>query len=75
MDSPRQNLQKRGRVAKVRLGQRLEKKGRAGKYVVVAAMRKLLRLIYGVIKQGRPFDPNWTMPCPRLAQTPTPALA
>lgn len=57
------------------LGRRLEKKGRAGKYVVVAAMRKLLRLIYGVIKQGRPFDPNWTTPSPRLAQTPAPALA
>ncbi len=41
------------------LAQRLEQKGRSGKYIVVAAMRKLLRLIYGVIKQGRPFDPNW----------------
>jgi hypothetical protein len=26
---------------------------------VVEAMRKLLRLIYGVLKQGKPFDPNW----------------
>jgi transposase len=43
------------------LGQRLQKKGRTGKYIVVAAMRKLLRLIYGVVKQGRPFDPNWTV--------------
>jgi transposase len=42
------------------LGQRLQAKGRTGKYLVVAAMRKLLRLIYGVIKQGRPFDPNWS---------------
>lgn len=42
------------------LGQRLQAKGRTGKYLVVAAMRKLLRLIYGVIKQGRPFDPDWT---------------
>ena len=41
------------------LGQRLQQKGRSGKYVVVAAMRKLLRLIYGVIKQGQPFDSNW----------------
>jgi transposase len=38
------------------LGQRLRDKGHAGKYVVVAAMRKLLRLIYGVIKQAKPFD-------------------
>jgi len=41
------------------LGERLQQKGRRGKYIVVAAMRKLLRLIYGVIKQGRPFDSNW----------------
>lgn len=46
------------------LGQRLQQKGRTGKYIVVAAMRKLLRLIYGVIKQGQPFDAQW------LAQTP-----
>ena len=41
------------------LAQRLQSKGRTGKYVVVAAMRKLLRLIYGVIKQGQPFNPHW----------------
>ena len=41
------------------LARRLYQRGRSGKYVVVAAMRKLLRLIYGVIKQGHPFDPNW----------------
>lgn len=44
------------------LGQRLQRKGRSGKYVVVAAMRKLLRLIFGVVKQGKPFDPNWSNP-------------
>ena len=26
---------------------------------MAAAMRKLVRLIYGVLKQGQPFDPNW----------------
>jgi len=26
---------------------------------VAAAMRKLVRLIYGVLKQGQPFDPHW----------------
>jgi transposase len=57
------------------LGQRLQKKGRTGKYIVVAAMRKLLRLIYGVIKQRRPFDPNWTAPSQSAAPTPTPVLA
>jgi len=41
------------------LGQRLKQKGRSGKYIVVAAMRKLLRLIFGVIKSGQPFDPHW----------------
>jgi len=44
------------------LGLRLERKGRTGKYVIVAAMRKLLRLIFGVVKQGKPFDPNWSNP-------------
>ena len=41
------------------LGQRLKAKGKSGKRAVVAAMRKLVRLIYGVLKQGQPFDPNW----------------
>lgn len=41
------------------LGQRLKDKGKGGKTVVVAAMRKLVRLIYGVLKQGKRFDPNW----------------
>ena len=57
------------------LGQRLQNKGRSGKYIVVAAMRKLLRLIYGVIKQGRPFDPNWSAPAQRDPQAQTPVLA
>jgi transposase len=42
------------------LGLRLQQKGRSGKYIVVAAMRKLLRLIFGVVKRGRPFDPEYT---------------
>ena len=53
------------------LGQRLEQKGRGGKYVVVAAMRKLLRLIYGVIKQGQPFDSNWATSSLKESSTPT----
>lgn len=51
------------------LGQRLQRKGRSGKYIVVAAMRKLLRLIYGVIKQDRPFDPDWHGSSRSVAQT------
>ena len=42
------------------LGQRLKAKGCSGKYIVVAAMRKLLRQIFGVLKSGQPFDPNWS---------------
>ena len=41
------------------LGQRLEAKGKGGKRRIVAAMRKLVRLIYGVLKQGQPFNPHW----------------
>lgn len=41
------------------LGRRLAEKGKTGKLVVGAAMRKLLRLIYGVLKSQKPFDPDW----------------
>jgi transposase len=57
------------------LGQRLQNKGRTGKYIVVAAMRKLLRLIYGVLKQRRPFDPHWSAQSQSGSPTPTPILA
>lgn len=43
----------------VALGERLRAKGKGGKCAIAAAMRKLIRLIYGVLKQGKPFDPNW----------------
>jgi transposase len=38
---------------------RLRRRGVRGKAVVVAAMRKLLHLVVGVLKSGRPFDPNY----------------
>jgi transposase len=38
--------------------QRLKGRGKAGKAVVGAAMRKLLCLAYAVLKSGRPFDPD-----------------
>jgi transposase len=41
------------------LGERLRAKGKAGKLIVAAAMRKLVRLLYGVLKNGRPLDPHW----------------
>lgn len=51
------------------LGQRLKQRGRSGKYIVVAAMRKLLRLIFGVIHSGQPFDANWTNKQLKVPQT------
>jgi transposase len=39
--------------------QRLEQRGLCQMGIVVAVMRKLLHLIYGVLKSGQPFDPNY----------------
>lgn len=36
-------------------GDRLRNKGKKGKVLIAAAMRKLLHLIYGVLKSGKPF--------------------
>lgn len=38
---------------------RLEERGLKGKEIVVAVMRKLLHLAYGILKSGRPFDPAY----------------
>src|SRR5512147_889365 len=38
--------------------ERLKAKGKAGKVIICAAMRKLLTLAYGVLKSGCPFDPK-----------------
>jgi len=40
--------------------QRLSARGLTGKAVVVAVMRKLLHLVFGVLKSGQPFDANWS---------------
>lgn len=40
------------------LAQRLNARGKPGKVIVVAAMRKLLHIAYGVLKSGRAFDPT-----------------
>lgn len=42
------------------LAQRLRALGKPNKKIIVAAMRKLLVLAYGVLKSGRPFDGNLT---------------
>jgi transposase len=39
--------------------QRLRQRGLRGKAVVVAVMRKLLHLVYGILKSGQPFDPHF----------------
>lgn len=38
------------------LGDRLRQRGKVGRVRIVAAMHKLLRLCYGTLKSGRPFD-------------------
>ena len=39
--------------------QRLEANGKLPKQIVVAVMRKLLHLAYGILKSGHPFDPGY----------------
>ena len=38
---------------------RLQARGVTGLPLIVAVMRKLLHLVYGILKSGRPFDPNF----------------
>lgn len=39
--------------------ERLRARGKPSMSIIVAAMRKLLHLVYGVLKSGRPFDPKY----------------
>jgi transposase len=39
--------------------QRLKENGKKGKTVVCAAMRKLVHIIFGVLKTGKPFNANY----------------
>jgi transposase len=41
------------------LADRMRLRGKTGMQIIVASMRKLLILAYGVLKSGRPFDPSW----------------
>ena len=43
------------------LAERLRARGKRPMVIVGAAMRKLLHLIYGVLKSGKPFDPALAM--------------
>jgi transposase len=38
---------------------RLQSNGKNGKAITCAAMRKLIHIAFGVIKSGKPFDPNY----------------
>jgi transposase len=38
---------------------RLKEKGKNGKVVVCAVMRKLVHIIFGILKSGKMFDPNY----------------
>ena len=40
------------------LSERLRQRGKCPMQVIGAAMRKLIHLAYGVLKSGRPFDPE-----------------
>ncbi|MNF99947.1 Transposase IS116/IS110/IS902 family protein [compost metagenome] len=44
------------------LRNRLEEKGKAGKQIICAAMRKLLHIAYGVLKSGQPFQAELALP-------------
>lgn len=41
--------------------ERLKSHGKSGKQVICAVMRKILHLVYGVIKSNKPFDPNYAV--------------
>jgi transposase len=40
------------------LKERMTKRGKSKMTIIIASMRKLLHLCYGVLKTGKPFDPN-----------------
>lgn len=44
------------------LRERLAQAGKRPRQIVGAAMRKLLHLVFGVLKSGRPFDPCYGQP-------------
>jgi len=47
--------------------EQLSQRGLTGKQVIVAVMRKLIHLAYGVLKSGRAFDPHYGDPMPIAA--------
>jgi transposase len=51
------------------LAQRLEGRGLATGQIIAAGMHLLLRLCYGVMASGKPYDPRWK-DCPRKTAAP-----
>jgi transposase len=37
----------------------MQERGKSKMSVICAVMRKLVHLAYGVLKNGKPFDPEW----------------
>lgn len=42
---------------------RLKKAGKPNMVIIGAVMRKLIHIVYGVLKSGMPFDPFWSETC------------
>lgn len=42
---------------------RLKNKGKNGKVIVCAIMRKLVHIIFGILKSGKKYDPNYKPAC------------
>ncbi len=41
--------------------ERLKASGKNGKFIVCAAMRKLIYPAFAILKSGKPFDPNFSL--------------
>lgn len=53
--------------------ERLAERGKTNMAIICACMRKLLHLVYGVLKTGLPFDPNYEKKRAQLAKQLQPA--
>jgi transposase len=41
--------------------ERLKARGKSGKAILCAAMRKLIHIAFAILKSGKPFDPNYAL--------------
>lgn len=51
---------------------RLRENGKKGKVVVIACVRKLVHIIYGILKHQRPFDPTFNCVNSHIKPLPSP---